>query len=376
MESNKDEAQRCINIARNAIVNDDLQKALRFAKKSHKLYPSKAATDLEEEVNQKLSQCGDSSSNVRKRTKGSNASPDFSNLHGSSTQSSDNHTPAQKQLADRINKFKDYYDILGVAKDATEQDIKKAYRKMALQLHPDKNKAPGATEAFKAVGKAFSVLSDSDSREKYDQYGVDGLNPDINIRRRREADPFDNEFDAQELFNMFFGGGFPQRNMRVFRNGNTYYYERASEPRRRHHDVNDQGNASALFQLIPLMLIILLSVLGSFTSSDPSYTLMKRDPYIHSRYTSKLEVKYYVKHDFDKDYRPRSKALRRLEEMVESEYLNKLQNSCYHETVEKEQMRRNGMYFGNQKQVSRAEKHPTPSCDLLKELYAKYGRTY
>ena len=56
------------------------------------------------------------------------------------------------------------------------------------------------------------MLRDNDKRHTYDQYGVEGLNPDLNVRRRRETggDQFDNEFDAQELFNMFFGGGYPQ----------------------------------------------------------------------------------------------------------------------------------------------------------------------
>ena len=57
----------------------------------------------------------------------------------------------------RIRKCHDYYEILGLSKDAGETELKKAYRKMALQFHPDKNKAPGAAEAFKAIGNAFAV---------------------------------------------------------------------------------------------------------------------------------------------------------------------------------------------------------------------------
>jgi len=58
-----------------------------------------------------------------------------------------------------------------VSKDATDTDLKKAYRKLALQFHPDKNKAPGATEAFKAIGNAFAILSDAEKRKQYDLYG-------------------------------------------------------------------------------------------------------------------------------------------------------------------------------------------------------------
>ncbi|GAB6030866.1 hypothetical protein CHUAL_007701 [Chamberlinius hualienensis] len=70
---------------------------------------------------------------------------------------------------------KDYYKILGISKGATEDDIKKAYRKMALKYHPDKNKAPDAEEKFKEIAEAFEVLSDKNKREIYDQYGEEGL---------------------------------------------------------------------------------------------------------------------------------------------------------------------------------------------------------
>ena len=70
---------------------------------------------------------------------------------------------------------KDYYGVLGVQKSASDADIKKAYRKLALKYHPDKNKAPEAEEKFKEVAEAFEVLSDPEKRQVYDQFGEEGL---------------------------------------------------------------------------------------------------------------------------------------------------------------------------------------------------------
>lgn len=70
---------------------------------------------------------------------------------------------------------KDYYCILGIEKGASDEDIKKAYRKQALKFHPDKNKSPQAEEKFKEVAEAYEVLSDPKKREIYDQFGEEGL---------------------------------------------------------------------------------------------------------------------------------------------------------------------------------------------------------
>merc|ERR1712024_49480 len=69
---------------------------------------------------------------------------------------------------------KDYYRILGVARGASEDEIKKAYRKLALKYHPDKNQTAGAEEKFKEIGEAYDVLSDK-KKKVYDQYGEEGL---------------------------------------------------------------------------------------------------------------------------------------------------------------------------------------------------------
>lgn len=69
---------------------------------------------------------------------------------------------------------KDYYKVLGIAKGASEEEIKKAYRKQALRFHPDKNKSPGAEDKFKEIAEAYDVLSDAKKRDIYDRFGEEG----------------------------------------------------------------------------------------------------------------------------------------------------------------------------------------------------------
>ena len=76
-----------------------------------------------------------------------------------------------RQEGSRALEYKDYYATLGVKKDASREEIQKAYRKLARKFHPDVNKDAAAEAKFKDIGEAYEVLKDSEKRQKYDQYG-------------------------------------------------------------------------------------------------------------------------------------------------------------------------------------------------------------
>jgi len=110
---------------------------------------------------------------------------------------------------------RDYYEVLGVAKDASAEDIKKAYRKLAMKYHPDRN--PGdktAEEKFKEVGEAYEMLSDADKRARYDQYGFAGVDPNFGAGAGGYGGGFSGfgDFgDLGDIFGEFFGGGSSRR---------------------------------------------------------------------------------------------------------------------------------------------------------------------
>ena len=106
---------------------------------------------------------------------------------------------------------KDYYEVLGVPKEAGEKDIKSSYRKLAMKYHPDKSDAPDAEERFKEISEAYAVLSDPDKRQQYDQFGHAGINSQYSQEDLFRGVNFEDIFrgfgGGESIFDMFFGGG-------------------------------------------------------------------------------------------------------------------------------------------------------------------------
>lgn len=359
MDGNKDEALKCLNIAKDSIESGDRNRAIKFLHKARRLDPSI-------EIEEFLSNLNNSQPENRNPNEPTNENPQNSSKSAengprrrvsaggpsSSSSSSVGYTEEQVTIVREIKRKKDYYEILGLEKSCSVDDVRKAYRKLSLKVHPDKNNAPGAEEAFKMVSKAFQCLSDEESRKKYDVVGSDEP-----VYERRGGGGvngmrgfngfYDGEFDADEIFrNFFFGGMNPAAtaNFNGFRFG----------PRVR---VQTGGGDHAsngwrtLIQLLPVILVLLLNFLPS---SEPIYSLQRSYSYEH-RFTTQKGVNFYVKSSkFEQQYPPNSPERITLEQRIENDYHNILVHNCRLEWQQ--------LHWGYRRE--------TPSCDALKKFEA------
>ena len=103
---------------------------------------------------------------------------------------------------------RDYYEVLGVRRNSSEEAIKKSFRKLALEYHPDRNKKDGAEERFKEINEAYQVLSDAKLRNNYDRFGHAGVRTNGGARG---FEGFENFGGFGDIFDAFFGGGFGSR---------------------------------------------------------------------------------------------------------------------------------------------------------------------
>jgi DnaJ homolog subfamily B member 12 len=188
-----------------------------------------------------------------------------------------------------------HYKVLGIPPDADGNAIKKAYRKLALKLHPDKNSAPGADEAFKAIGLAYATLSDDQKRAIYDRYGDEdpdnrgGGGGGFRPGRHGGGVHFNGqEVNPEDIFNAFFGGGMPggmhvggmPGGFRVystgFGGGGRGFHTRAGGAgmggRAQEAQAQPLPGIQMLFQLLPILLLFLMSFFNLPGESGSGHT--------------------------------------------------------------------------------------------------------
>nr|XP_017196578.1 dnaJ homolog subfamily C member 18 isoform X1 [Oryctolagus cuniculus] len=318
-------------------------------------------------------------------------------------------TYTEEQLlgVQRIKKCRNYYEILGVPRNASDEELKKAYRKLALKFHPDKNCAPGATDAFKAIGNAFAVLSNPDKRLRYDEYGDEQVT--FTAPRARSYNyyrDFEADITPEELFNIFFGGHFPTGNIHMFSNvtDDTHYYRRRhrrerTQTQKEEEEEKPQTTYSAFIQLLPVLVIVIISVVTQLLAANPPYSLFYKSgdcdndfceavlkvtlPNITSspespapcfrnlghtisRETQNLHVPYFVDKNFDKAYRGAS--LRDLEKAIEKDYIDYIQTSCWKEKQQKSELTNLAGLYRDERLKQKAESLKLENCEKLSKL--------
>ncbi|UJR30351.1 hypothetical protein I4U23_017886 [Adineta vaga] len=388
MEANKDSALHYIELAETAILANDNERALRYLNKSESLFPTQKAKDLIERLmyaNSHSTSSSSSKANHRTHESASSANHDQATTNGnasharqrtttnSNTTSSNDYTSEEVDAVRKVKTCKDLYEILGVSKTASEADLKKAYRKLALQFHPDKCKAPGATDAFKAIGKAFSILSDPKKREQYDQYGQ-AMEPQYhrgsNGGGGRSSQQYyyyeDDDFSAEEIFNIFFGYSGPSnRTYRRRQQQSPFHYTTHSTQNQ------TQNTTHTLAQLLPYLFLFLISIIGTFLVSEPQFQLHRTGKYTQQRFTRLSNVEYYVKADF----RPSktNAEIDKFESSVIDEYTSDLRHQCYREQQYKESMMWRARMMNDNGLYRQAQSQGTPSCTKLND-FVQRGR--
>jgi DnaJ family protein B protein 12 len=163
MEMNKEEGIKCLQTAKRLISEGRKDCAEKFLIKAERLYPTQEAKDL-------LEQLITSQTEEQGKKKHGPYREAEQQLHQTTKlpAGDSKYVKEHFEAVIRVNKLTNYYRILDVSKYATNEEIEKAYRRIALQLHPDKNHCPGTADAFIALGKAAETLLDTTQRIKYD----------------------------------------------------------------------------------------------------------------------------------------------------------------------------------------------------------------
>lgn len=354
MEVNKSEAGRCRDMGAEALRKQNYARAVKLLSKSLDLYPLPGVKTLLCQTKRKIQAGGDYGV-------------------GGSFTSDRNYSDEQLSIVRQILAAKEggqgaHYRVLSVRKDATDADLKKAYRKLALKCHPDKNTAPNADEAFKALGLAYATLSDPQKRCVYDKYGDE--DPDSRGGGGRPgfggANFHGQEINPNDIFNMFFGGGMPggvqtagmPGGFRVYTTGfgPGFMGRFGGIPTNRHghqhsqdHEAQPERPFNMLAQLLPVLLLILTSFFNftgdsntmGHTGGSSYFSLTHAPPYINplkTKLTKVKEIPYFVTDQFMRTFARDRYQLGRVERLVEQTYKNYLIEECRNQKTYKNEL--------------------------------------
>lgn len=244
------------------------------------------------------------------------------------------YTQEQQDDALKLSQLKNYYEILGLKKDAAEEDIKKAYRKLAIKMHPDKNRAPAAEDAFKKVTQAYSCLSDSSKKMQYDMFGEEG------------DEPVKPDLTPEQVDDMFFTSdgkpiSFPSKKPRV--------------------------GLLAYLRFIPVIVLLLLSFLFGNSHSSTFSLLSTEQCHLPRRTAS--NTPFYVSESFDSIRDPR--ARRAAESEIDYQYLRSVTEACDFAKKQREGLANEAKGLKGQalKEKLKEVNHVSlAECDLLKAI--------
>jgi DnaJ family protein B protein 12 len=426
---NRDEAEKCLQVARRLLAQADtsdadaadaaLDRAMKYAEKGKRLDADAAGAQADALVAEirarkrsgaRGGSSGGSSARSRAPPPGGGGASTARPRGASSPASAPDAapppsrvrgTPEQEALIAKVRKAGgDYYAILGVPRGAAGDEAKKAYRKLALKLHPDKCKATGAEEVFKSVSRAFACLSDDDKRAAYDRYGTE--DPSSLGRGGGPRGPggfggrpfyAEEEIDPSEIFNMFFGGGFAGGPGVRYRHASAHNRARMAREqaarraayggrgprggaRRRGGGGGGGGDGRGddpadvlrnLFQLLPLMLVFLMYFLAP--GAEEHYQLHRSPQFRHEMRTSRLDQTFYVRspEQFEDHFPPHTRHRRRVEQNVEMSHVSALESNCLYERQQQHRLLR----VGNKKERERANQMELHSCVKLQKIRTK-----
>lgn len=355
MDSNKDAAQNCMVLGNKALKDGDKERAFKFLSKALRLDPSLPLGSVLSSLRKDMKDTGCKDGHSQSQHDPSTVGTERTNSDSLPKVVS---SAEQVEIVRRIRKTKDYYQILGLAKGCTSEEIRKAYRKISLKVHPDKNNAPGAEDAFKSVSKAFACLNDENLREKYDQYGPDESHRvahQTSARYRGGGNGFayDEMFNADDIFDSFFFGTPYASN--AFQRSRYVRTQRTAAARQAEGGETHEksGGLLTLLQLLPVLALFLISLIPL---SSPVYSMEQVAPYQFQYSTREHQVPFFVKsQDFDRDYPQGSSSRRSVEAKVERDHMEILGYNC-------------------RRELSHRRWNPsfkTPNCDSLRSFYVQ-----